>query len=275
MTAYAATIRDYVIGDSQAWEWTKIPSLGPGEYRTQRVAIPGRHGTVPVGADYGGSRVVEFELEHMSAVPSLAEGAGFDLREAFAPAAGDELVEVELRMQSGTFTLRGRPLAATVEPVWGMFGCAVALAQFEQTDPLLYGPTRSVSVSVASMSGGLATPVDTTGGVTTTGSGSSGDTTVVNSGTAPTTWTAYINGPVTTPRLLLAGQTLELLGDVPAGATLVVDSYDGTIRLDGASRPWKSFESVWWDIPPGASTFSFRALAGTGSATLIWQDASF
>lgn len=168
---------------------------------------------------------------------------------------------------------RGRP--ASYAPVVDGTDTALARIVIALTDPRWFADnTKTVSVGVASMSGGITTPINTTGGITTTGSGSTGDVTVVNSGTAKAPWTAYITGPVDTPRLILGGQTLELRGVVPAGSTLVVDSYNGTIRLDGATRPWATFESTWWEIPPGTSTFSFRAISGTGTAMLIWRDAS-
>lgn len=200
-----------------------------------------------------------------------------DLSDELQAEFGDTEVDGELPVTIGTTTrvYRGRP--STYVPVLDGTNTGSGRCTFALSDPRWFDDlAKSVTVTVASTTGGITTPIDTTGGITSTGSGSTGDANVVNNGTAPAPWVAYISGPVTTPRLMLGGQTVELLGDVLAGSTLVVDSHDGSVRLGvgGASRPWVSFESEWWEIPPGTSTFSFRAAAGTGSTTLIWQDAS-
>lgn len=243
----------------------------PGSTSRQNTVELATGGITFVGDDVGEAGAVSFECHIIGASVDDCADLADDLVATFA--AYSDVDECAATVGTRTKVYRGRPLSCV--PVLDGSDTGSARCTFTVADPRWYSTTKSVNVTVASMSGGITTPIDTTGGITSTGSGSSGDVTVVNAGTAPAPWTAYINGPVTTPRLILGGQTLELLGDVPAGSTLVVDSYNGTIRLDGASRPWKSFESVWWEIPPGTSTFSFRAVTGTGTATLIWQDASF
>lgn len=272
MTAYAVELEGIEAATLAPYILTSVAGLGQTT-RGARVALitGGRSAT---GSDVADGREIVCEIAVFAANPSVAEDLTDDLVAAWAPSSVD--IDLTVTMARGARVRRGRPSLIDVDYSGLTQGVVRTRCVFEAFDWRWYdASTKSVTVSVAGTTGGITTPIDTTGGITSTGSGSTGDASVVNAGTAPAPWTAYINGPVTTPRLIMAGQTLELLGDVPAGSTLVVDSYNGTIRLDGASRPWKSFESVWWEIPPGTSTFSFRAAAGTGSATLIWQDASY
>lgn len=269
------TQRGLTAGEGTNYPFTVAPTL-PGSLSRQPTVELASGGSAFVGGDVGSAGTLLFEHAVLGATQAEAMTRVDAIVAAWSPDTDAALEELTLVLADVARIYRGRPRRATPKLDLLIRGnMAEVQCEFTVADPRWYaGITRSVTVGVAAMTGGLATPVDTTGGVTTTSSGSSGDVSVVNAGTAPAPWTAYIVGPVTTPRLIMAGKTFELLGDVPAGSTLVVDSYNGTIRLDGAARPWKSFESTWWEIPPGTSTFSFRALAGTGTATLIWQDAS-
>jgi hypothetical protein len=246
------------------------------------LSLPGitaRQSTTPLpdggvtftGSDVGESGTLAIEAHILGVDAANCVALADDLAAAWSPATEDREVLVSLPGSDRIY--RGRPTSCI--PVIDGTETGAARCSFLVADWRWYAnATKSVSVGVAALTGGITTPLDTTGGITSTGSGSTGDASVVNDGTAPTPWVAYIVGPVTTPRLILGGKTIELLGDVSAGSTLVVNGEDGSVRLGGASRPWVSFESTWWEIPPGTSTFSFRAVAGTGTATLIWQDAS-
>lgn len=235
--------------------------------RQNTVELP-RGGIAFIDDDVSDAGTISFEALILGDDLDDAKALWLALAAAWSPGGGDELA---LTIGTGTQVYRGRPLSCV--PVLDGYSTAVARCTFTVTDPRWFSTaTQSVSVTVASSSGGMDTPMDTP--MVTTGSGSTGDAAVFNAGTADAPWYAYIVGPVTTPRLILNGQLLEIVGDVPAGSMMTVDSETGVIRLDGASRPWDTFESTWWEIPPGASTLSFRAAAGTGSMVLVWQDAS-
>lgn len=269
---FTAEARGYTFGCDEEWEWTDRPSLGFGSYRAPRTDVVGRHGNTPNGGDFGGAGLLSWPVEHSSGNAAEAEAAGFRLRAAFAPQTDGELVEMSVVLFSGTYIVRGRPLRPEV--VTTEFGTGSGLVQFETCDPLLYASTtNSVTVSVAASSGGMVTPMATP--MVTTGSGSSGDASVMNDGTAPAPWEAVLFGPLTSPRLILNGKTVLINGDIGAGSMAVVDSRTGSVLVDGVPRPWVSVSSDWWEIPPGASTFSFRASAGTGTASLYWRDASY
>jgi hypothetical protein len=276
---YAATLRGYTVGDAQTWEWTSNPQLGMGEYRAERATIPGQHGTVATSGDYGGPGLLEWELEYVhpevtdgNTRAATAEMAAFALRNAWRPHEGDGLLELTVQMQSGIYVYRGRPLRpAVITDEWGY---GTANVKFDVLDPLMYAVSfRTAFVGLVTFTGGFDSPIVTP--IVTTSSGSTGDAFVINEGYAPAPWTALLSGPLTNPRLILNGQSINIVGDIPAGSNLSVDSRTGRVELDGAMRPWVVGSSTWWDIPPGPSTFSLRADSGSGSATLSWRDAYY
>lgn len=278
MTAgvYTATLRGYTFGCDQEWEWTTIPTLGPGTYRTDRTVRVGRHGGVPIGRDYAGPHLVPFDLEHTSGGAAEAEAAAMRLRAAFAPWDSDDMAELTIELWSGTYMLRGRPAWVETRPESGQFGGWVARAEFEACDPLIYAADPKVAqVTFSASGGGMDTPMDTP--MVTTGSGFTGDVAVTNDGTAPAPWTATIvpTTVLSRPRLILAGKMVELDKDFAPGAAVYLDSSRGSVTLEGAVRPYVSTDSSWWEIPPGQSTLSARASSGTGEVTVTWRDASY
>lgn len=278
-TSYAATVRDYTVGDFQDWEFTANWALGLGDYEGQRAKLLGRHGNVPMGADLGAAGLLSFQLEYDhpgTATSATAEAAAFALKDAWHPEDSDDVVELELVMQSGTFVYLGRPMKPAV--VTDEFGYGTALVQFETCDPLTYlATTKSVNASAGGTSGGVTTPLTTP--LTTTGSGSTGDAAVFNNGTAPVArWVVALTGGsagVLSPRLMLGGDTVTIDGFIPAGISALVDSDTASITIGDQAQPWINPTSVWWSIPPGPSTFSYRAASGDGTATLIWRDANY
>lgn len=275
---YTATLRGYTFGDEQEWDW--LPGSARFEsngYRGMRIPIAGRHGEHAAGGDYASSSRLVFELEHGSENRVTVEQAGARLRAAFAPHTANGLLELTVDLPSGAVVVRGRPTPPQIVPDANHFGYGVARAVFEMCDPLLYAAgMSSVTVSVGGTGGGVTSPIVSP--VVSTSSGTSGDAAVTNSGTAPAHWVASLTGGTTgvdTPRLILEGQLIQIDGTIPAGSVLTIDSRDRSVLLDGQPRAWAAFRSAWWLIPPGQSTFSYRAVSGDGSATLTWRDASF
>lgn len=275
---YNATLRDYTIGEAEEWYWAAYGGalVTSNGYRGRRVDYLARHGVAVDGGDWARSSLIEIDLLHTSNDPATVEQAAARLREACAPQTDGSLVDLTVDLPSGVFVVYGRPLPPEVSTASHDLGQGRARFAFEMTDPLRYGAIgKSASVTVAaSASGGMDTPMDTPM-VTAAGSGGTGDVTVTNDGSADAPWKAFLTGPLTTPRLILGGKTITLDGAIATGSTALVDSRDGSVLVDGAPQPWVTVDSTWWEIPPGSSTFSFRAAAGTGTALLAWRDASF
>jgi hypothetical protein len=275
VTTYTATLRDYSFGCAQEWDWDgELPSgIGPGQYRGIRADAVGRSGQRVTGPDYAGSNTLTFPLIYDTDPGSASdvELAAFRLLEAFAEEQTNELVELTLVMASGTYVIRGRPMAPALDLKQGYASFGRALVSFETIDPRWYSSTvKTATTGLPTLTGGLTTPIVTP--IVTTGGGASGDIILENNGRKPAPWTATIIGPVTNPRLMLNGETVELNGGIGAGSTLTIDSDTGAIKLNGFTRPWLTFTSTWWEIPPGLSQFSFRASSGTGTVRLAWRD---
>lgn len=273
---YKATLRGYEFGDGEPWVWVNWPSgVGPGAYRTDRAPAPGRGGEVALGPDYAGAGQLVFELRMLSTA-ALIEAEAFLLRQAFAPVSnGGELLELTWESAGGTYVVRGRPEAPALDLNDAKFGKGLARVSFQTLDPLWYSVNwQQVTATAGGATGGIASPPVSP--PVTTGGSSGADKAVFNGGTASAPWTMQLNGPLTTPSLMLNGLTVELYpGEISAGSVAYIDSRTRSVTLDGNPRAWVSFGSVWWDIPPGSSTFSLRATAGTGTATLMWRDANY
>jgi hypothetical protein len=267
------TVRGYRIGPGEDWDMLSLPVLGAGAYRTPRAEVPGVPGTRPTGQDVAGAGIVEVEVWHKSGNRAVARAAVAELKAAWS--AFDELGTTTLLLDTaeGPEIVNGRPMLPAVNQAQIEHGVASALLQFDQTDPLVYTfGAKSVSVGFGGTSGGLLTPFDTP--FVTTGSGTTGDVPLFNGGSASAPWVATISATtlLSRPRLILGGKVVEVGGDIPANETATLDSDDQAFRLAGAPLPWVAAWD-WPEVPPGASTLSARASAGTGTVLLTWQDA--
>lgn len=106
-----------------------------------------------------------------------------------------------------------------------------------------------------------------------------------NAGDVPAPFEVTINGPVTDPRLGLAGSDqpfVQIVKDLLAGESLVVNTGPGAPSVsydDGSGGPLvnanqfiqagSSLASL--QFPLGSSTLDYTASAGTGTADLTWR----
>lgn len=153
-------------------------------------------------------------------------------------------------------------------------GVARATLQFVATDPRIYGADqRSGSTGVASVTGGLGFPHGFPHGF---GHATPGTIQVVNDGSTLAPWTATLTGPLSGPRISLVGTqgVIAFDGfDLPDGQSLVFDSRDRTILLNGQSSRYGSASLVrWFDLPVGVSLVQLSAAAGSGSLVVRWRD---
>ena len=268
----SATLRDVTVGEGTDYPFMSPPGL-PG-VRARQSTVPRLSGGISfTGADVGDGGTLPLEVFVDGATSAAVMSLIDEVVAAWSPS--DIVEELELVLAGQTRVYRGRPAGAVPDLQWLLEGHLAAVKlDFTVSDYRWYSATpKSVQVTVASMSGGMDTPMVTP--MVTTGSGSTGDVPVTNNGTAPAPWTAFLAGPLTTPRLILGGKVLTVGGTIAAGSTAVLDSREGSLLVNGAPQPWVTVDSEWWDIPPGQSTLSFRAAAGTGSVLVSWPDASY
>lgn len=284
MTTYTATLNGYTFGCDQDWDWYEAPpsGIGPGDYRGDRVATFGRDGEWPTGSDRASSGRLVFELEYRSEGDRVGvELAAQALRAAFAPFDGSGLVELTVEMASGTYVVRGRPMAPDTPADNWQFGYGRARVVFEALDPLWYTSaftTVFVTMPVVGTDGVVVAVGGVTvaaGGVTVAAGSTASSASLLNTGTAAVEWTATLAGPILNPRLTVGTKTVSLALDIPAGSTATVDSRTRSVTMDGAPRSAVLFGSQWAKIPPNeAVSFSLRGDSGTGTATLSFRSGS-
>jgi hypothetical protein len=275
---YEAELRGLVFGCEAGDELAirSFAGLGGPELVSAAREFSGRDGSTFQGADRASRRQITLEgrihvdtaLDAESRLRQVVSSWGAPVR------SGTE--RLRLRVAGIDYYLYGRPgtLDANIEDI--RYGVVRTRMPFLCSDPRLFTTEVSALLLGLDDGGGFVAPV-TFPYASTGAEGTIGDGTAVNIGTADTPWVATITGPVDNPRLTLGatGETVELIGSVPDGATLVVDAGARTVRLDGASRPtWLTLASRWWELPAGtSSTVRFRASSGTGTLNLTWSSA--
>lgn len=149
-------------------------------------------------------------------------------------------------------------------------------AELRCPDPRRYGAGQQVTLNLPSVTGGLRFPLRFP--VRFTGSSTTGDATVVNSGNETAPVTVTFTGPLTTPRLtnLLTGQWVQYNDPLAAGEFVVLYLRTPLVALlqGTALRSGKvsTGGGGTWGLAPGSNPISFRAGGGSGTALLAASD---
>lgn len=245
--------------------------------RTSDMDRARRHGAFP-GSDYTESRVVVAEILVDGRHPNEAVWSAFSL----AHVVGDE-VETPLSFRvpgvAGGIEVvvfaKCRRLNLPTDRDYAA-GIGTATVQWTATDPRIYSADEVVLFTAMATVAGTGRTYPLTYPRTYGGPISGGFITATNEGEFPSPWVAVIDGPVEHPRIenVGTGQTIAFNGTVAAGSSLVVDSDNRTVMLDGASRyHWLAPGSQWFDVLPGANTVRLAGLSGAGSLTFTYRHA--
>lgn len=267
-----ATLRGVALGAGSDYPFTAEPDgFGPMMSAGQ-FATAGVDGARWTGGDRVESGVLTFEVKMSGDVAALSTLAGA-LKQAWGPVRSG-VVELGLNIDGTDHIVRGRPRRCPIDWSNARFKIVRARPLFEASDPRLLSAATSSIVLGLEPGGGMTYPLTYP---LSFGAGSDSDGSVLNAGNADADWTAVIHGPVTSPRLTLGstGQYVAISGTVPEGSSLVIDSASRSVLLEGSPRNWLSLTSRWWSLAPGANTVRFRAVAGSGSCTFSWKDASW
>lgn len=149
---------------------------------------------------------------------------------------------------------------------------------FKCVDPRRYSLTeRTATLGVPTSDGGLEYPLDYDPGLDY-GTSSGGAVTVNNAGNTDAPVHAVLQGPLTNPRIQIAGKTFQLDIVLTADDTLTIDGRDKSVLLnDTADRSQYLTDNSAllsdFTIAPGNSSANLTAASGTGSATFSWHDA--
>jgi len=143
-------------------------------------------------------------------------------------------------------------------------------------DPRRYGDAQDLLLNLPSVTGGVRFPLRFP--VQLTGSSTTGDGTVVNSGNEPAPSVVTFTGPLTTPRLtnLLTGQWVQYNDTLASGEYVVIYLRTPMVALlqGTALRTGKVSTGGGgvWAVKPGSNPISFRAASGSGTALLEFSD---
>jgi hypothetical protein len=145
-------------------------------------------------------------------------------------------------------------------------------------DPLLYDPDEQVSASIVrSTGGGLIIPF-VSPAVSAGSSGGSGIATNGGNSNAPVI--LELVGPLTSPYILnqTSEQFIQLNYTIPTGMTVLIDTSDNTVLIDGGGSLFdkKVAGSEFFPLLPGANdiVFSTGNSSDTGYLRLRWRNAS-
>lgn len=245
--------------------------------RSADLVRPGAHGRFR-GADWADARSIELDvrIEGDTADDLAVEMAAFVA--AFVPTDDEMPFTWQLPGESERRVLarcRRRSHPVNVDYVHAYV--ATARIEMVATDPLIYDATESTeSTALSTAVGGLTFAASAP---FVFGSGGTGSTMAcTNDGTFPTGWVATFTGPLVAPTLQHSnGQAIVLSGaSLDAGETLVVDSADHTVLLNGTvSRySWLDVASTrWFALEPGANSVQLLGASGSGSVQMAWRSA--
>lgn len=279
MTAATATLRGVTFGAGTSYRWASWPSglLATPAIRSGDTPRAGSHG-IQAGPDLLGGANIVFDLWVLAVTRVAAETAAAELLAAFAPSSVDLPLTVTMSGAPDTYLLYGRPRGAECRPDAKFNGGVLRVrAEFAATDPRRYSSTeQTASTGLPTAAGGLefgavAPFVFGTGG-------SGGAMSCPNEGTFPTPWVATFTGPLVGPvlRLEATGEQVSFSGaTVASGQTLVVDSTERTVLLDGTTSrySWLAPTSRWFELAAGANTVTLLGASGAGTVELAWRSA--
>lgn len=269
-------------GWSELDGWLDLPGMRIGDQ-----ARPGRHGT------YAGQQLADERVITWTATlypTSTAFAAAVDtLRRITAVEEAPDEEPLVIRL-SGTAWLVNARVTRRALPVDRRYTAQMSpiVIQWVATDPRLYSPQQQTSGAVglpSPGSGGLVFPLvfPLTFGANLSGGGVS----LTNVGTVTTWPTWQITGPVTGPIITNAdtGQTLTFDPSfvVAAGQTLLINTDDRTVTLQGVNRRDRLWVADWFGLPgvlPDGSivptNIQFSSAGGftAGTLTALWRHAT-
>jgi len=230
------------------------------------------------GRDFLGGRMISITFQTFATSGGNSAQTNFNLIQAkllpqtsgttplyfILPPSGEQFVNA-----------RVRALRTSVDPDY-TYGMITSQVEFFCPDPNYYDSTQqSASLSVSVAPG--RTYNRTYNLVYGFGSYTS-LTNVVNSGWATTYPVITITGPITNPTLgnVTTGNYLNLSGTITNTDTLVIDTQNRLITLNGASARNLLSTGTWFDAPAGTSQYYLTGsttTAGLTAATVTWYNA--
>jgi len=254
----------YVVTDFNPWNRT-VRASGEGDN-------PWGHGGYS-GAEWLATAVVNMGIHVIGENEADWMTKHFALMQAFAPVETGPDVELHWAIGDIEYMMRGRPRMLNPRVRNMRTGKVLASASFVALDPLIYSAElHEVTLGLPRWSGGLEVPVKVP--VSLDATLSDGVATVTNAGMRTARVLLRFDGPVSRPAVTLAGATLALDLDIPAGHWVDVDTLDRTVLYDGHISRLMDARGSWPVLPPGSHELRFtaRRFDPDAALTVRWRD---
>ncbi len=284
MVDYAFTFNGFTFGGAAGapavW-WTNIVGLEDTPPVRAADEVRGFADGMFYGRDFLAGRTVTADLQFVPGQGKTHRQVIEQAKAALTPQGGASTAAQPL-----TFTLPGVPArrifcrlrrrAIAFDRAY-VQGRAVGAVEFFAADPRIYDDASStIMINLAAKPTGLTFPL--TFPLSFGGAISPNSALAVNAGTFATKPVITIQGPVDTPIVQNATTGLSLRFNLVLGASdlLTVDTDTRAVVLNSTAsrRSSLSYDSVWWDLPPGPNTILFSAAAQTAAtAQVAWRNA--
>jgi hypothetical protein len=188
-----------------------------------------------------------------------------------------QLKTVEFTLSDGREFILQAEVSSFKAPNLGT-GAVEFLISLVAEDPLLYNPTEKTSGSIVRATGGGLIIPFVSPAVSAASSGGAGIAT--NGGNSDTPVIMKLVGPLTSPYILnqASGLFMQLNYTIPAGTTVLIDTSDDTILIEGGGSLFdRRADGVsFFKLLPGANpiVFSTGDSSDTGHLELVWHDGS-
>jgi hypothetical protein len=230
------------------------------------------------GRDFLGGRTISITFQTFATSGGNSAQTNFNLIQAkllpqtsgttplyfILPPSGEQFVNARVRV-----------LRTSVDPNY-TYGMITSQVEFFCPDPNYYDSTQqSASLSVSAAPGRTYDRIYNL----VYGFGSSATlTNIVNGGWATTYPVITITGPITNPVVgnVTTGNYLNLSGTITNTDTLIVDTQNRLITLNGVSARNLLSTGTWFDAPSGTSQYYLTGsttTAGLTAATVTWYNA--
>lgn len=198
--------------------------------------IPGKHGEIDFGTEFK-ARMLELHVATDEGNNAISK---VQLRALFAkyldPTKGVKTLIFSDDLEKTYYIKYAGKIDITQHPTWFEF-----VIPFKMNDPFIVGSFEKVQ----------------------TGSG-----TLTNAGTFEAPLVIEITGAVTNPSVIVGGQTLIYTGTVPVGQTLIIDTGNKTVKLNGVNA-LANYNGVFPMLQPGNTSVT---AASAGTTVFKWRD---
>lgn len=278
MDDYQAAIGAFAMGPNTNYIVHSIDGFGLPDVRATDTPRPRQHGEF-FGQDYLAGRTLTVTLTVRGASPAEVVANVDALMAVWQPISVDAATVDAFMFQFPGQSARvvyGRPRRAVPDMSRIIGNNAPCVLEFHCADPRQYaatGVTGSLGIFVASTGRSYPRTYPLA-----FGSGVSDIYSAINAGNFATRPTAHITGPVTNPRIenVTAGQFIKVGVVLSATDFLDIDFDARTIVLNGTTsrRSALTYDSTWWELPPGTSSIKFSADTFDVGSTLTLTYAS-